>query len=811
MREDEGAPEREEGFNEEASSEGGSDGTERDDSLSPDEELDIPESTAQGTDPVETDASTNTTVNVRADGSEHIHAIGSQVVNYFTETRASVPTRLKLGAFQAFSFQAIEARCQAVHFTEESLTESVSTLRRNRVLLIGGESEVGKGALAFSIAGALLGEHQEGRLYLQRNLEATINFDLKDLKDPEGGGAPYVVLLKDAFARGNRSLSRLGESLDADFVKAWGDLLTRMNCYVVLTADDDSLPETWVNGSRSFNFSLTPTAYKHPERTITERFSRPDSEWTPRAAATIYARLKTLPRSVAFVAEYKAQIESEDAVEDRDRLIGDALSQYENLERWFLAELFESHPAAWCMAVASVIGAADKATQGFPWIDAYSLSTMVAKHLRKLHPGWDPERKALAPQSELTLLAPARLEAVSGDSQIAAQPHLVTFRDPSYEERLWDVLTSQGRPLLTDLIPLLDSLLTEPSPDLRLAAASALGRIGEIDGGGIIYPIVRRLSESDRWQDHVSLGYLLLGALSTQKDPYIQAIVGAVEKYTIKQRQKRVAPYMLAMREVAFNDLRFAIDNVLEAVERHLLRSFVKFNATEKEWQGFVTRLSSAAREVGLWMDADARSALGQIATIDSTAQAFDKSALELINWASYALTGMCFGRGPIDVAIEVRRRLRRADDHTAAVAAFLMFKGDGVFDTLENFPAYVDLDGRRFYAHTPRVVVALADSPTSAEGFADFVISAYEALGSLAGSLSRWHRVLIVAYLERWAIFAVKTERGTAAIARVLKRIVNGPSPELAAGVSNFLRSGLFAKPSTPHAELAAEVRLSI
>jgi hypothetical protein len=199
----------------------------------------------------------------------------------------------------------------------------------------------------------------------------------------------------------------------------------------------------------------------------------------------IAKELKGMARIASLASEYLPQVLREEIS------LRDALRRVKDFGPWLLQELPE-HPSTWATVVALVLCSASATQEGAPWCQFEAVRRALLQHVSREQGKRRCRRSLQEICSGGDVLRQARAEIVRESSPVRIQ-----FLERRYPELLWEVLLGQGRDVTAAVIPLLKTLAESDDLYTGRAAASALGRIGQLDPRYITYPLIRKWSAPD--------------------------------------------------------------------------------------------------------------------------------------------------------------------------------------------------------------------------------------------------------------------------------------------------------------------------
>lgn len=697
--------------------------------------------------------------------------------------------------------------------------KAVVILRNRRLLVLRGEPELGKATLALDVIRRAVEAPLIAVLQFQ-DLETTANVALEDW----AGDANYqgrALLFKDAFAGGNASLHGLGRRLSREQVDQLTRTLRDANMFVVFTSDAAALPPEWRGVADELCCEVSAPSEsglrRHLEAEIESFATRPrfgpmvtlqlDSE----SRARLLRATRTIPRLIRFSRHYF------EAIACGRSTVAAALRDFDSLGHWFMLELRDRDPAAWCLAFATCLLAADSAVRRVPWSAAIALAGLLARHLRHTISGWRGREPRFVEPDE-ALLGAARMEIAADPS--SSDGDQVRFQDDRYPADLWRVLTQSGRALLWTVYPLLAAQVERRRPPLWLPLMAALGRIAAIDGWSRIEQPLQGLAAATASLDHLALGRFLVGVKASGADASVDRCVDALRT---KAQSTSAWPFMLAMREIGLGDLPRAVREMVDVTQRRIRPRLSGFDALQRALVDALDKRRDASSvahesaEVTRLLDQEKHDSLNALFAL-----VFDAEIVDFLDAARFATIGLCCGRSPVEVCIAFLPHLEvdpalavTAPDATlGCIVAMLFFaRGeDAVFSVIDRDELKLKtMTSGRAELRYSRVILGLVADPVGrAAPFARFLGCTFDSLSALPLSIGQPMKDHLLACIKRWCREAVRGVQTTAASKELLCCLRSNAGPSLAAAVTVLLRTDDdFRKPGSPLQRLAVDVLL--
>jgi hypothetical protein len=427
----------------------------------------------------------------------------------------SRPQELSPGHFQVWDRQQLEDFAGEAVYDDEEVDRLEKALGERRLLVITGEEEVGKGAIALLLA-SRLGSRGDGaciQVLFSPGLADDVAVSLDRLSEIGGRCAGRLLIFRDAFVSQNEGLLRIPQELDPSQLGRLQQRLAASGTLLVLTSDRARLPgtdaEPRLRGLGILEEVKGP-GREHLLRDLHRRAERLGLDQGGRDKVIrvmdehdqrIVDELRTVPRIDRFVRFYLME------VAEANLSLEEALARTRNRETWLLSEL-SGDPDAWAFALALVLAQPLPSPDGVPWYPFYLLWREIAGHLRReLRLAREPrEAGSLIVGRELLDRVRARVRRVPPGADT------VQFQSSVDPAALWEALLGPGRSLVSSLAPLLQRLAENGDFAVREAAARALGRIGRVDPVNLVFPLIHSWSKPSATNTHsAALGRMLQG------------------------------------------------------------------------------------------------------------------------------------------------------------------------------------------------------------------------------------------------------------------------------------------------------------
>lgn len=685
------------------------------------------------------------------------------------------------------------ARLAAEIVTDEAeVGEVVATLRETRLFFLVGERQLGKGALACSVAARLV--HRESDLagtLVTAGVERSLRVDLDALIEEHGPFVGQVVVIEDAFDEGNQGLASFATQLDGSQRSLLRSRLEDAGSYLVLTSTPDRLP-VGVEQLESLGLatSLTPPAPQFLRKSILQRAAKRRSEEGSEVASAeevealvadekdrLVSRLRTVPRALRFVDSHLFRVVA------GELSLEAALERLDDLEFWLLRELAEDLDA-WSFTLALTLASSGSHSRWVPWLQLFKLWRVVRQALESELEG-DRKKRTRSPES---LLVDRRfLGRVR--AMVARLPYplgeCVSFSDPTYPERLWEVLLGSGRALLALLHPRLRELAEGEDFALRELAARSLGRTGELDPNAVALPLLAAWTRKDAPRRfHLALGELLTGALRSEDPTYHRVCLHHLRRSLQRSSGPEVEAAIVSLSRLGQSELSVAMAELRRVAEKRLGHVVDDVQQLYRECitlEGQLDMREDRLHEKLLALLADAL---------------FDDFQLSVLQAVQYSLIGLCFARGPLHVFEEVLGWMdpgEGSSDGLAAMVVVLFLKPNGILEVLErNRIAVEDPGDGSEHPSLPDSVSRIVVDGASREGMvalATFVEALYSRATDFPPLFRHQFQEKLLSLITRWGEQAPVSEEIRSRLVCLLGALLDSADEPLRKSVFHLLQ----------------------
>ncbi len=693
--------------------------------------------------------------------------------------------------------------------TRTKIRRLEETLSERRLLVITGEEEVGKGAIARLLAARL---SASSKVFYSMGLSNDVAVSLDRLSEKEGCYAGCLLIFRDAFVSQNQGLLRIPRELDSSQFGRLQQRLAASGTFLVLTSD-----HSWLRGADAEARLQGLGVLQEVQGPGTERL-RQDLHRRAQVVGLdeglrdkvgrvvgehdqrIVAELRTAPRIDRFVRFYLVAVAREELELD------EALARAKNRDAWLFSELV-SDTEAWSFALALVLAQPLPNPEGVPWYLFHGLWREIASYLRReLRLPREPRpTKSLIVDRELLDRVRAQVRRVLPGTDI------IQFQSSVDPFVLWEALLGPGRSLVSSLVPLLKRLVDEGDFSVREAAARALGRIGRVDPMNVIFPLIQDWSKPNAPDGHrMALGRMLQGVFGGRDAEYRELCLRQFRYIALWRSGKNVWPGAIALREIGRLDLSLAVRELVDLLGRGLRDRPGHVSPLDRE------RLRIYERERRSQAEGESRTegeriseALGLAVPVMFSTE----DELHAFYAVQIALAGLCLAGSPIRVLNELRLRLlERAEGKLLPLITLLFLDTDGIADRLErnktSLPVTKAEEGKAAFTVSVNDLVFYASVEDDAiESLSKFLTTLLRGADEFPGLIARSFKGRFALLLKSLARDAVQVPSVQQACVALFANLLDAEDRDLKEMVFQLLkRDPDFTKEGSKMAELARQ-----
>ncbi|HEY6803619.1 MAG TPA: hypothetical protein VI306_08575 [Pyrinomonadaceae bacterium] len=648
-----------------------------------------------------------------------------------------------------------------------------SLLISKRLLILAGDSELGKTTTAIYLAEKLTAKVETPRdtqdrkelaleTFLVSPLDRYDKINLQKLSDTDDVSNRFIIL-KNAFARSNHDLRTFFCQLNEYSLDQFTSKLKESGLYLVLTT---STSNSTSNLSAYAATNLQCEVKAPSDEMLFEALERrlvylgthasPDPERLAllneqAAQSTLVKQLKTMPRLVRFVDLYLRN-DSPIAIETD---LTEAIRQQEDLSHWFHNEMTADFDL-WCFALALGLTNCAADPRGVPWIDFEFIHHNVFQYLSRdqhLFSRRKENAEVQLPETPLNLtdkvyLTQSRTEITKDPNSLA---DMISFCDENYSHKLWNVMFTDHRRILTKLLPRLQELAEDnrKNSGQRELCARIIGRLGEIDPERVTMAIMKRWVSSREVAHRANVGALYQGILASNNERYKSFFLEVLQLLTTsikrpktddkdheaeetereeakKQREEQKENILTAIAiysRIGSSDLTLAMKG-LKLIANDRLGPFI----TDVQRIGRLLERTKVAFAKQT-SDDDAFELFICSEILNDLAQRLYNQEASTFLGIQYGIYSLCLNHNLLEVFKELRKWIESSNQSVGVLVALLFLINDGVASKLEGLSVEVvdttELEGNR---RCNPIVGAITARPDAVVEMARFLVTIYEA-----------------------------------------------------------------------------------
>jgi hypothetical protein len=770
-----------------------------------------PESPPSPNPPAETKpkpAGTNTlTTNIGViEGEAKFASIIQEIEIFFSGSANRKKTRITLNEFWRIT-DVKKGELAKVFVADQDELECLRKLLNDkRVLILRGEADLGKASTAIYLAHSMAeylttGKHEAETEGEVESLETYMiptpgPYDSIDWDEiwPDGKEDPArFVIFKDAFADRNQDLLAFVRQLKEFSLDRFANKLRKKNSYLVLTTATSELPLPLQNSLMS---GACHELQHLSEQLLTtgliqrlDVLSTSDNISTSRLAfiqqpahtQVVIAQLKTMPRIVRFVEQFL----NSTAI-DTDLNLEDEIRRFEDIGVWFQRELTKDFEF-WCFTLSLALVHWQRNGAAARWYEFEKIRRSVRSCLRG-DPELFPPRKYLTDEplnesraATVVLIDDVFLEKCR--AKIEKDPYglgdQIFFKDPSYSQKLWDLMLRHHRRVLGILLKHFCEVAGDPETDYetRELYAQIIGRIGEIDPDRITVTLIDRWVNADDVRLRAAVAALYEGILASNDERYQKYLLTYLDTLTDSESQgreekNRLLTAIAVYARVGNHDLALAMNGLKRIVLRKLAPAMRDANniqtyleRTEHKYKGKL----SAANAVKL--------TIYQEMLKDWAERMYNQQSRTFVG-VQYALCSLALNAGPIKVFRELRRWIETSDQQTGGLIALMFLFKDGIAETLGTAQLEISLDESSLQTSLTAspILLALTSDHESVVEMDRFLVTLYESFTAsfvYPRQFSEYLKTSLMFQLSLWIEAALGTESYRKAMEELLSELV--------------------------------------
>jgi hypothetical protein len=456
----------------------------------------------------------------------------------------------------------------------------LAELETRRVLLITGEAGTGKAATALYLATQMAERRSLAQSTLWVSSPDELMIDVSKVAHEATEFGRRVTIFTDAFATTNRDLVRFFARAEREKWQDAIDALRRHHAYLIFTSSEEE--------AAAFRHRVVQQIACHkvatpPPDCVVDAFDRrlawfealespPSPERLQEARDNrdhVIARQVTIPRICEFLTQF---LHGKDDLETTLRDCNDA-------PHWFSTQLV-ADVDAWCAATTLAIAQPVRGGGALAWVDFDRLRRKVAERVKSDEEIFPRGRKTSAEEvqpagsaqslSDEALLARCRARVVTDSQRLG---DIVQFRDRTLAAMVWTTLLGCHRRVLTQLVSPLREIaersVTRSFASLRVLAAQAIGRIGEMDPERITLFLIRHWGATGERTHRPLVGRLLQGVVAAENPIYLEVSLLLLDQLLIEGHEEADLTVISAYMQIGMYEPALAMRRLgLIAIER---------------------------------------------------------------------------------------------------------------------------------------------------------------------------------------------------------------------------------------------------
>jgi hypothetical protein len=711
-----------------------------------------------------------------------------------------------------------EEEIRELFVTDENVDHLLADLEKRRILLVSGEAGAGMGTMAKYLSVLVAGRKRP--TLVVGALDPQVPIDIRKLAQTSKEFGQRATVFTNVFQRKNRDLLGFFARIERAGWEQLAASLRQSHSYLIFTAEVTALAGFRQQTSEGIASCTLPS----PTRDLVERALDRRIGWmrqkqlagdehlrTLRERRTsVLEAVRTIPQLALFLGQYVAGDPDIDAAIQRFNDVGGT---------WFSKEL-TADTDAWCFVLTLALAIAAQQDQSVGWYEFERIRRAVTEKVKSDAEIFPRRRRPEAAQEfdvdertagqSLTddlLLSRCRAVIAKDSSRLG---DVVRFIDPSYADRIWQVLLTRNRRVLTALLPTLRTLAEdERGPGtyaVRALAAQMIGRLGELDPFSISMPLAQYGWAGDRTQRSF-VGRLLLGMRASSNSAYKNAALGAVDTLTTENigdsaaGNDRLLTAISAYSQLGEHEPQLAMERLGTIATQKLAPVMTDLHQVERVVEKVNLHLSRPTSQSTAEDLLFHRFRLGRLANQLNKRHAATLLALK------QAVVYLCLMGDPVQILRMMRDWISKGGSPSGTLVALLFLHG-GIAEDLDTVATNAhSLTGQTV---VNPIVSSLANSPNAVHHFCAFLADVYTSLNkpfSLPAELQYDMRQRFGEALTAWARVSLSSPTHRDAMKNLFISLANVRDRAIHDDIYDLFAAPAF-KDDAALAAFAAEVR---
>jgi len=735
------------------------------------------------------ETSTNTvTANIKSiEGEVKFASIIQEIEVFFQGSGQRKKTRLKLKEIWKVTELRQKELAESFVADQIEIQRLQNVLRDKRVLVLSGEAGLGKAATAVYLAHSL-SEHLKTQLssgeenkpeYLNTYMIPTPgpsdSIDWDELwRDGQNG---CFVIFQDAFADRNQDLAAFVKQLKEFSLAEFAEKLKEKHSYLVLTTTASEISQNSLASGvacelKPLSAELLSNGLMQRLNALSDKDGVPAGQLDflrqPGHSQTLITQLKTMPRIVRFVEHFLER----SSMSDSDLDFEEVVRRFEDISIWFQRELMADFEF-WCFTLALGLVHWQQNAKEVSWYEFEKIRRSVRVCL-KGDPELFPPRKYLADEgpTETTLATVALSDDLFLEkcrAKIEKDPidmgDQISFRDPSYPRKLWELMLLHHRRVLGILLKHLREVAENPTTDYgtRSLCAQVIGRIGEIDPERITRPLINRWVYADEVKLRAAVAALYEGILASENERYRQYSLDFLDTLTDDDRHNRAEKNRLLTAIAVYSRVgNLDLVRAMNGLKRIVLRKLAPAMKDISDIQNYLDRTEKKFKDK-LVGEAATAWTIYQEMLRDWAERIYNQQSRTLLG-VQFALCSLALNAGPSPIPIfrELRRWIETSNQQTGTLIALMFLFEDGIAETLGKAKVEInDDDSITSGRSASPIILALASDHESVVEMARFLVTLYESFTSSVypKQFRQYLRTSLMLQLSLWVEEGLRVE----------------------------------------------------